>query len=107
VTWSIVYEFLRVTTHPRVFRRPWTSVQAWGFVTELLRASAIGVLTESDRHPVVAADAIGEFPWMRGNLVHDFHTAMLMREHGIRQIYTCDSDFHRFEFLQVLDPLAG
>ncbi len=23
-TWPIVYEFLRVTTHPRVMRRPWT-----------------------------------------------------------------------------------
>jgi predicted nucleic acid-binding protein len=22
VTWGIVYEFLRVTTHPRVFRKP-------------------------------------------------------------------------------------
>ncbi len=24
-TWGILYEFLRVTTHPRVMRRPWTA----------------------------------------------------------------------------------
>ena len=25
LTWGIVYEFVRVTTHPRVFVRPWGS----------------------------------------------------------------------------------
>jgi predicted nucleic acid-binding protein len=29
-----------------------------------------------------------------------------MREHGIREIYTRDSDFSRFRFLRVIDPLA-
>lgn len=41
-----------------------------------------------------------------GNLVHDTHTAILMREHGIRRIYTRDTDFHRFPFLEPIDPLA-
>ena len=27
-----------------------------------------------------------------------------MREHGIRRIYTRDVDFHRFPFLEVVDP---
>ena len=27
-TWGIVYEFLRVTTHPRVMRRPWSVLAA-------------------------------------------------------------------------------
>jgi len=31
-TWAILYEFLRVTTHPRVMRRPWSAPAAWGFV---------------------------------------------------------------------------
>ena len=43
---------------------------------------------------------------VRGNLVHDAHTAILMHEHGIREIYTRDADFHRFSFLRVVDPLA-
>jgi predicted nucleic acid-binding protein len=29
-----------------------------------------------------------------------------MREHGIKMIYTRDTDFHRFPFLQVVDPIA-
>ena len=39
-------------------------------------------------------------------LVHDFHTAVLMREHGVATIYTRDVDFRRFGFLEVIDPLA-
>ncbi len=35
----------------------------------------------------------------------DAHTAILMREHGIRQIYSRDTDFNLFSFLEVLDPL--
>jgi predicted nucleic acid-binding protein len=29
-----------------------------------------------------------------------------MREHGVRRIYTRDADFHRFPFLEVVDPLS-
>jgi predicted nucleic acid-binding protein len=39
--------------------------------------------------------------------MHDVQTAVLMREHGIRRIYTRDADFHRFEFLEVVDPLRA
>jgi len=35
-TWPILYEFLRVTTHPRVMRRPWGAPEAWDFVAALL-----------------------------------------------------------------------
>jgi predicted nucleic acid-binding protein len=28
-----------------------------------------------------------------------------MREHGVRRIYTRDTDFHRFPFIEVADPL--
>ena len=44
---------------------------------------------------------------LEGNLMHDAHTAALMREHGIRRIYTRDTDFHRFPFLEPVDPMAG
>jgi predicted nucleic acid-binding protein len=30
-----------------------------------------------------------------------------MREHGIRRICTRDADFHRFPFLEVIDPANG
>lgn len=105
LTWSVVYEFLRVTTHPRVFRRPWSSPQAWSFIESVLAAPSLALLTESDRHASVLADLIQHVPELTGNLIHDAHTAALMLEHGVRTIYTRDTDFHRFPGIDVRDPL--
>lgn len=104
-SWGILYEFLRVTTHPRVLRNPWSADKAWRFVDAILASPALGMLVETDRHAAVAEDVLGELPHLTGNLLHDAHTAILMREHGIRRIYTRDADFHRFPFLEVTDPL--
>lgn len=106
LTWNIVYEFLRVVTHPRVFRRPWSVAAGWQFIEAVLAAPALSLLTHTPRHAEVAAVTVAKLPILRGNLLHDTHTAVLMREHGIRTIYTRDSDFHRFPFLEVVDPLG-
>jgi uncharacterized protein len=107
LTWNVVYEFLRVVTHRNVLRRPWTAGEAWGFIAALLASPGLRVLVATQRHAAVAAEVIGEMPELRGNLAHDAHTAVLMREHGIRRIYTRDVDFHRFAFLEVVDPTEG
>ena len=104
-TWSILFEFLRVTTHPRVMRRPWSAPAAWKFVTALLASPGLAVLVPTQRHADVAATVITEFPHLTGNLFHDAHTAILMREHGIGKICTRDADFSRFTFVEVIDPV--
>ena len=104
-TWGILYEFLRVTTHPRVMRRPWNAKAAWQFVTALLASPGFAVLIPTHRHADVASELINELPHLAGNLFHDGHTAILMREHGIRQICTRDTDFNQFTFLEIIDPL--
>jgi toxin-antitoxin system PIN domain toxin len=106
-TWPVLYEFMRVTTHPRVLRRPWVAPAAWEFVTALLASPGFGVLVQTQRHADVAAALFAEYPDLSGNLLHDAHTAVLMREHGITRICTRDTDFHRFPFLQVIDPLRA
>ncbi|HUZ96690.1 MAG TPA: TA system VapC family ribonuclease toxin [Edaphobacter sp.] len=106
-TWAIMYEFLRVVTHPRVMRRPWDAPEAWGFVEALLASPGLSVLVATERHPEVARQVIRELPHLAGNLVHDAHTAILMREHGIRRVCTRDTDFHQFPFLEVVDPVQA
>lgn len=106
VTWGILYEFLRVTTHPRVFRKPWSSTGAWSFVEALLASPSLGILVAAERHADVAAEVIKTLPSLSGNLLYDAQTAILMREHGIERIYTRDTDFHRFPFLEPVDPTA-
>lgn len=107
LTWGVVYEFLRVVTHPRVFRTPWSAKAGWSFVAALLASPSLRVLEATDRHTEVLAELIREFPHLAGNIFHDAHTAALLREHGLTTIVTRDTDFHRFGFLDVVDPLAG
>jgi len=105
-TWAILYEFVRVVTHARVFPNPLRAGDAWSFVSAILDSPGHRVLTESERHVQLAAELLGSVADLRGNLVHDFHTAVLMREHGIARVYTRDSDFHRFPWVEVVDPLG-
>ena len=105
LTWSIVYEFLRLVTHPKVLRKPWTAQCAWKFVEVLIASPGLDVLREGERHEGVLKDLFQNIPYLSENLLHDAHTAALMQEHGIRRIYTRNTDFHhRFPFLDVIDP---
>jgi toxin-antitoxin system PIN domain toxin len=106
VTWAILYEFLRVSTHPRVFRRPWLSAQALSFIEVLLASPSLGILIATERHASVLSEVMKEVPHLSGNLMHDLQTVALMREHGINRIYTRDTDFHRFPFLEPIDPVT-
>ncbi|CAN5702518.1 hypothetical protein BH18ACT6_BH18ACT6_11150 [soil metagenome] len=101
----IVYEFLRVVTHPRVLRIPFDGPGAHSFLGAVLASASVHILTETARHLDVLAEMVSEVPLLVGNLYHDAHTAALRREHGIRSIVTRDTDFHRFGFIEVLDPL--
>jgi toxin-antitoxin system PIN domain toxin len=105
ITWPICYEFLRICTHPRVFRKPWTLTTGWRFLQSIFSSGSIGFLLPTSRHLDLLQEIVAETPHLRGNILHDVHTAVLMREHGIKQIYTRDSDFHRFPFLTVIDPI--
>jgi hypothetical protein len=107
LTWGICYEFLRVVTHRRVLRAPWTGAAAWRFLEAVLVSPGLGLLVPTERHAAVAAGVIEESSPVAGNLWHDAMTAILMREHGIGTIYTRDADFRRFPFIQVVDPVQG
>lgn len=105
LTWNICYEFLRASTHRWVFRSPWTPDDARGFLAALLGSPGIALLLPTRRHAAVLEETVGELPDVRGNQMYDVHTAVLMREHGVSRICTRDTGFHRFPFLDVVDPL--
>lgn len=106
LTWGIVYEFLRVATHPNVFRKPFSAKNAYLFIQAILISPSVGMLVETERHQAMVSEVLADLPDITGNLVFDAHTAILMKEHGIRTIYTRDSDFHRFTFLEVINPIV-
>ena len=105
ISWNVGYEFLRVITHPKATHAPLTASHASNFLQKLLASPGVEELRPTHRHAGVLAQTLAEFPEARGNLFHDLHTAVLMREHGISRICTRDADFHRFPFLTVVDPV--
>ena len=105
LSWNVCYEFLRVTTHVRAPVTPWSPDQAWAFLSALLASPGFQLLTPTERHAEVLGATLEELPDLRGNICHDLHTAVLMRENGVSRICTRDTDFHRFPFLTVVDPL--
>jgi hypothetical protein len=107
LTWGIVYEFLRVSTHARVFHKPLSARQACGFISAFLALDQVSVLSATNRNWEVAAKTIGELSHPAGNLFHDIETAVLAREHGVAEIVTADTDFLQFGFLKVNNPLRG
>ena len=105
ITWPILYEFLRVSTHSRVFPKPLKPKQALDFIAALIGLEEVAILSPTDRHFEALRTVVSEIVHPGGNLFHDIHTATLMREHGIPQIVTADTDFLQFPFLSVSNPL--
>ena len=88
VTWSVVYEFLRVVTHRSVFSHPLTFADAWNLIEGLCASPSFGILVETELR-----DLTREYPHTSGNRLHNLHIAALMREHGVVEIRTADTDF--------------
>jgi uncharacterized protein len=105
LTDGILYEFLRVTTHHKVFDRPLTWQQATRFLKPLVESPSFRILDITEKHWGILEQVLAEIPHPSGNLFFDIRTVVLMREHGIREIYTADSDFLQFAGLRVINPL--
>ena len=63
------------------------------------------MIRAGERHWTVLAKVMEELTHPSGNLFFDIRTAALMREHGVRRIYTSDTDFLQFSGIEVSDPL--
>ena len=93
LTRGIAFEFLRVATDPRSYHRPWSTPEAHAFLEALLRSSSARLVAPTARHAEILAAAIADLPEARGSLLHELHTADLMREHGVGRTVTRDRDF--------------
>lgn len=60
VSWGIVYELLRITTHRNVFRKPFSLTDVWQFLYAVLASASLHVLVETDSHRHVASEVFAE-----------------------------------------------
>lgn len=103
--WPTVMSYLRISTHPSVFGRPLTPEEAMTNIDTLLDLPHSRFLAEAEGFWKIYRDVTTQVP-TRGNLVPDTHVAALLRQHGVKTLYTHDRDFLKFTFLDVRDPLT-
>jgi len=104
ISWLTLMGYQRIATHAAIFSRPLTPAQAWDNVGSILGLPRVQVIGEESSFADDYRSATRAFP-VRGNLVPDAHLAVILQEHGVRRLYTTDTDFRRFGFLEVINPL--
>ncbi|MFH1437755.1 MAG: TA system VapC family ribonuclease toxin [Pseudomonadota bacterium] len=103
LTWSIIYEFLRVSTHKSVFPNPLPPDQSVDTVNRLLSSSTLEMLLETEKHRQYLDRAYRAAGPIRGNTFHDCHIASLMLEHDVKYIATMDRHFRLFPFVEIVE----
>ena len=105
LAWPTAMAYLRIATHPRIFEAPLQPKQALANLRALLNQPRVRTVGEKTGFLEDYAELTGQWP-VRGNLVPDAHLATLLHQHGIRTLYTHDSDFKKFDFLESRRPYA-
>lgn len=107
VPWSVAHEFLTLVTHPHAVVRALRPADAWGFLDELAASPSVHWLAATSRHAEVVSEVLALARVEGPGLPAGFETAVLLREHGVRELLTADRTMRRWGFLDVRDPLHG
>jgi len=102
--WPTILGYLHVVTHRSILPRPLGPREAMRNVEALLDRPHVRAPGEGDGFWSLYRSTAGD--QARGNDVPDAHLAALMRQHGVRLIYTRDRDFRRFEGIEARDPFV-
>ena len=102
--WPTLLGYLRVVTHPTLLPNPLPPRDAQRNVEALIDRPHVRTPGEADGFwPVFRSAAGGQ---ARGNDIPDAHLVALMRQHGVRLIYTRDRSFRRFDGIDARDPFG-
>lgn len=96
--------FVRVTTHPRVFKQPTNIETAFAFADALRTHPNAVTVAPGERHWQIFERLCRE-AGARGNMVSDAFLAALAIESGCEWI-TTDRDYARFDGLRWKHPLS-
>ena len=102
--WPVVHDLLRFVTHPHAVARPLRPSDAWGFLGLVVASPMVRMLGPTERHAQTLVEVLGSAPAERG-LPSGLETAVILREHGVRELLSADAAMRRYPFLAVVDPL--
>lgn len=106
LAWPTVMAYLRMVTHPAIVSPPLPPRAAEANVEMLVRLPNVRLLAEQDGFWDLYRESTRDMV-VRGKLVPDAHLAVLLRQHGVRTLYTNDRDFLKFDFLDVRNPFVS
>ncbi len=96
--------FVRVVTHPRVFKTP-TPLDAALDFTDVVRTRPNAVVVQPGPRHWSVFERLCRESRARGNLIADAYLAALAIESGCEWV-TTDRDYARFDGLKLLNPLV-
>lgn len=103
--WPVAMGYLRLATHPSIFPHPLDPKEALENLKTLMARPHFRTAGEKedflDSYRLATEGVV-----VRGNLVSDAHLVTLMRQEGVTEIWTHDSDFRKFRGIRVHDPFA-
>jgi toxin-antitoxin system PIN domain toxin len=105
IPWPCVHEFIAVVTHPRVYSPPSRPSEAIAQADAWFQSRGFTYLGESSGYWEVLRQLLGRGD-IRGPRVHDARVAAICLLHGVREIWSADRDFRRFQGLRVVNPLV-
>lgn len=92
--------YLRVATHPSLFRRPLSLERAFENLQAITDLPNVSV----EAHTLPFLDQLAQVARQfdaRGKLIHDAEIVTLMIHHGVQRILTADRDFLKFDDIEV------
>lgn len=104
--WPTILAYLRVVTHPSLFRSPISPERANDNIDRLLALPHARSGTETERFWETWRALTGQIT-TRGKDIPDAHLVALMHEHGVGTLWTTDRDFRRYPGIRVIDPLRA
>ena len=104
-SYTVLSGFVRVVTHPRIFKPPSTLEAALAFARAIQDAPNAVPATPGPRHWEIFESLCAQAE-ARGNLITDAVVAALAIENGC-ELITTDRDFRRFPQLRWRHPLES
>jgi hypothetical protein len=103
--WQCLHEFLAVVTHPRIYAPPSPLDVALSQVDAWIESPSVVLIAEPDDYwPTLRRQA--EAGVIAGPRFHDARIASVCIAHGVRELWSADRDFSRFNELPVRNPLT-
>lgn len=104
IPWPCAHEFVAVVTHLRIYKKPTSLSVALAALTALDALPSMEFIGEGAGY-LERLDEISTPARIVGGAIHDARIAAICKFHGVKELWSADRDFSRFQQIKVYNPL--